>query len=373
MMDRHTFLQQLRALLADTSAEEREEAIRYYEEYFDEAGPEQEQAVLAELGSPAKVAAILRANVPGQAAKPGQSGAGRPGSQSGAGRAGQGNTPPASNAPDGAGRPGPSLSEAAQTVAAGVSSIRSRIRGLADWDAAPHAPNPPRPAPDGPAYARPAPGAASADTANGAGAANPPDGSAATGPAAYSYDPAASNTAARGPAAYAYNSDPATGDAAYSCDSAANAAAPGTPAYAYGSDPASVAADAADAAENAGRRKLLWLFLAILLCPVWIGLLGGLVGLIAGAFGVLIGLVATGVGGFIAAIAGLGSAIGLLVASPANGLVALSGCLLAAGIGILCLGLGVFCIGLLPKAIRALVRLVRRLFQSHRDRGGDEA
>lgn len=360
MMDRHTFLQQLRALLADTSAEEREEAIRYYEEYFDEAGPEQEQAVLAELGSPAKVAAILRANVPGQAAKPGQSGAGR---------AGQGNTPPASNAPDGAGRPGPSLSEAAQTVAAGVSSIRSRIRGLADWDAAPHAPNPPRPAGDGPVYARPAPGAASADAAGAPGAAS----TAASGPASYSYDPANGGPAERGPAAYAYNSDPATGDAAYSCDSAANAAAPGTPAYAYGSDPASVAADAADAAENAGRRKLLWLFLAILLCPVWIGLLGGLVGLIAGAFGVLIGLVATGVGGFIAAIAGLGSAIGLLVASPANGLVALSGCLLAAGIGILCLGLGVFCIGLLPKAVRALVRLVRRLFQSHRDRGGDEA
>lgn len=369
MMDRHTFLQQLRALLADTSAEEREEAIRYYEEYFDEAGPEQEQAVLAELGSPAKVAAILRANVPGQAAKPGQSGAGRPGSQSGAGRAGQGNTPPASNAPDGTGRPGPSLSEAAQTVAAGVSSIRSRIRGLADWDSAPHAPNPPRPAGDGPAYARPAPGAASADAAGAPGAAS----TAASGPASYSYDPANGGPAERGPAAYAYNSDPATGDAAYSCDSAANAAAPGTPAYAYGSDPASVAADAADAAENAGRRKLLWLFLAILLCPVWIGLLGGLLGLIAGAFGVLIGLVATGVGGFIAAIAGLGSAIGLLVASPANGLVALSGCLLAAGIGILCLGLGVFCIGLLPKAIRALVRLVRRLFQSHRDRGGDEA
>ena len=71
MMDRQLFLQQLRALLSDTAPEEREEAIRYYEEYFDEAGPEQEQAILAELGSPAKVASIIRANVPGsRAARP---------------------------------------------------------------------------------------------------------------------------------------------------------------------------------------------------------------------------------------------------------------------------------------------------------------
>lgn len=308
MMDRHTFLQQLRALLADTSAEEREEAIRYYEEYFDEAGPEQEQAVLAELGSPARVAAILRANVPGQTAK-----AARPGGTGGAGQ-----TPPASNAPDGAGRPGPSLSEAAQTVAAGVSSIRSRIRGLAEWDSAPHAPNPPCPEGDGPVYARPAPGAA--DTADGG-----PVSGAADGPASYSYDAAAP-------------------------DAAGPDTAPGP-------------------AENAGRRKLLVIFLVILLSPVWLGLLGGLLGLIAGAFGALIGLVAAGVGGFFTAIAGLGSAVGLLASSPANGLVALAGCLLAAGIGILLFGVGGFCIGLLPKAVRALIRLVRGIIH----RGGDEA
>lgn len=121
MMDRQQFLQQLRALLSDITPEEREEAIRYYEEYFDEAGPGQEQAILAELGSPAKVAAIIRANVPGsRAAKP------------------------ASNAPDGSGRRGPTLTETAETLAAGARSIRSRIRGLAEFDSAPHAPEPPR-------------------------------------------------------------------------------------------------------------------------------------------------------------------------------------------------------------------------------------
>ena len=64
-MTKQEFLQRLNRLLADVTPEEREEALRYYEEYFDEAGPEQEQAVLAELGSPEKVAAIIKANVPG--------------------------------------------------------------------------------------------------------------------------------------------------------------------------------------------------------------------------------------------------------------------------------------------------------------------
>ena len=146
-MNRELFLRQLRTLLSDVTEEEREEAVRYYEEYFDEAGPEQEQALLAELGSPAKVAGIIRANVPGSRQSTAQNAAAsaRPASNT-----------PASNAPDGDGRPGPSLTAAAETVAAGVESIRSRIRGLAEWDSAPHAPEPPRVEPDpAPAYEEP--------------------------------------------------------------------------------------------------------------------------------------------------------------------------------------------------------------------------
>lgn len=69
-MTKQEFLQRLNRLLADVTPEEREEALRYYEEYFDEAGPVQEQAVLAELGSPEKVAAIIKANVPGSRIPP---------------------------------------------------------------------------------------------------------------------------------------------------------------------------------------------------------------------------------------------------------------------------------------------------------------
>lgn len=69
-MTKQEFLQRLRCLLADVTEEEREEALRYYEEYFDEAGPDEEQAILKELGSPEKVAAIIKANVPGSRIPP---------------------------------------------------------------------------------------------------------------------------------------------------------------------------------------------------------------------------------------------------------------------------------------------------------------
>ena len=67
------FLRQLETMLADVTEEERREALRYYEEYLRDAGPDQEQQVLAELGSPARVAAIIRANVPGSRAESAQS------------------------------------------------------------------------------------------------------------------------------------------------------------------------------------------------------------------------------------------------------------------------------------------------------------
>lgn len=69
-MTREEFLRRLNELLSDVTDEERAEAIRFYEEYLDDAGPEQEAQVLAELGSPEKVAAIIRANVPGSRVQP---------------------------------------------------------------------------------------------------------------------------------------------------------------------------------------------------------------------------------------------------------------------------------------------------------------
>ncbi|MGM9616980.1 DUF1700 domain-containing protein [Butyricicoccus sp.] len=60
-MNRKEFLSQLEQALQGMPAEECRRAVEYYENYFDEAGPENEQEVLQQLGAPEKVAAdILR-------------------------------------------------------------------------------------------------------------------------------------------------------------------------------------------------------------------------------------------------------------------------------------------------------------------------
>lgn len=64
-MNKEEFLRQLELLLKDIPQEEREEALRFYAEYFSEAGPSQEQAVLNELVSPERVAASIKAALPG--------------------------------------------------------------------------------------------------------------------------------------------------------------------------------------------------------------------------------------------------------------------------------------------------------------------
>ena len=62
-MNRAQFMEQLEKLLSDISEDERREALDYYESYFDEAGPEREASVIQELGSPGKVAAIIKADL----------------------------------------------------------------------------------------------------------------------------------------------------------------------------------------------------------------------------------------------------------------------------------------------------------------------
>ena len=64
-MSRKEFLDQLAYLLQDIAPEERDDAIGYYVDYFEEAGPEREQQVIEELGSPEKVAAMIRDSLNG--------------------------------------------------------------------------------------------------------------------------------------------------------------------------------------------------------------------------------------------------------------------------------------------------------------------
>ena len=65
-MNRKKFIEELAFLLQDIEDAEREEAMQYYEDYFDEAGPENEQQVINDLGSPERVAAIIKAGLDNQ-------------------------------------------------------------------------------------------------------------------------------------------------------------------------------------------------------------------------------------------------------------------------------------------------------------------
>lgn len=59
-MSRWEFMRQLESLLSDISPNEREEALQYYNDYFNDAGRENEQEVIKALGSPEQVAKIVK-------------------------------------------------------------------------------------------------------------------------------------------------------------------------------------------------------------------------------------------------------------------------------------------------------------------------
>lgn len=59
-MNRMEFMRQLKELLSDISPNEREEALQYYNDYFNDAGKENEQEVIRALGSPWQVAKTVK-------------------------------------------------------------------------------------------------------------------------------------------------------------------------------------------------------------------------------------------------------------------------------------------------------------------------
>ena len=59
-MNRSDFMNQLERLLQNISPTEREAALQYYNDYFDDAGPENEKEVIEALGNPARVAENIK-------------------------------------------------------------------------------------------------------------------------------------------------------------------------------------------------------------------------------------------------------------------------------------------------------------------------
>lgn len=64
-MSMEQFMKELEFLLQDVSDEDKEDALQYYRDYLEEAGPEREAKVLEEFGSPERVAAMIRADLAG--------------------------------------------------------------------------------------------------------------------------------------------------------------------------------------------------------------------------------------------------------------------------------------------------------------------
>ncbi len=64
-MRKEEFFDRLEYLLQDMTDKDKKEAMQYYRDYVEEAGPEKEEEVIAEFGSPERVAAIIRADIMG--------------------------------------------------------------------------------------------------------------------------------------------------------------------------------------------------------------------------------------------------------------------------------------------------------------------
>jgi len=58
-------MRQLESLLQNISPTERQEALQYYNDYFDDAGEENEQSVIEALGNPARVAENIKKEIYG--------------------------------------------------------------------------------------------------------------------------------------------------------------------------------------------------------------------------------------------------------------------------------------------------------------------
>ena len=62
-MDKKEYLNRLQMQLEDLTNEERREALEYYEEYFADAGEENEDEVICSLGEPEQVAEQIKAGL----------------------------------------------------------------------------------------------------------------------------------------------------------------------------------------------------------------------------------------------------------------------------------------------------------------------
>ena len=64
-MRKDVFINEMEYLLQDIPDEDKADAIAYYQDYLEEAGPGNEEKVIQDFGSPERIAAIIRADISG--------------------------------------------------------------------------------------------------------------------------------------------------------------------------------------------------------------------------------------------------------------------------------------------------------------------
>lgn len=328
-MSRAEFMRRLTELLGDVAPTEREEAIQYYNDYFDDAGAENESGVIASLGTPEELARSIKA---------GLSDGGSGGEFTESGFSGFAQMPKdeiiraedvnAADSFDDSEKAGSTYSDGAGSEGAqsGSAEYRGSQSGNGYYEGAYYK----RPAGDGVYGGR-------QDTRN------------------YNNPYEQSGT---------QNSSGSQSDARNTSYGQSGSYGAGT---AYG--------QAKTAKEPmSGGMIVLIVILAVLTSPVWLGLLGGFFGLAVGVIATLFALFLTfliiGVAFVVVAIALLVTGIGLLFSAPLGGL-----CVIGAGLALFALGLvGIWVMvalaGLaIPAFVRGVVSLCQRIFR----RGGARA
>lgn len=282
-MNRAEFMSRLTALLQDVPPAEREEAIAYYNEYFDDAGEGNEEGVIAALGSPEELARSIKAGLL-----------------------------------DGG--------NAGEFTESGFHSYEQRNKNQV------------------------------MSTNQQTGGQN----DAQTG---------GFQGNAYGQQGNSYQQAGSTGGANDSYGQQANAGNNG-----YGSYGQQDPQGRPQKKPMTGGQIALIIVLAVLLSPVWIGVLGGLfgggVGILAGLLGVFIAFLAVGVVLTVVGIALVIAGFVVMFGAPLGGLSLIGGGLIMVAVGLVFVWLMVLVVGTaIPALIRGCVNLCRRLF----NRGGAQA
>lgn len=340
-MNRAEFMRRLTELLGDVAPTEREEAIQYYNDYFDDAGEENESGVIASLGTPEELARTIKA---------GLNDGGNSGEFTESGFSGYTQTPKdeivkvqdedtAGRTDSGTGQAGAAYSESAGFEGAqGSGEFRGTQSGNGYYEGAYYK----RPEGDGVYGGR-------QDTRNYR---NPYEESG-------SRESSAGRTYGQN-TSYEQSGNYGTGTSYEQSGS-------------YGTGTSYGQGKAAKEPMSGGMIALI-VVLAVLTSPVWIGLLGGFLGVAAGLIAVLFALFLTfliiGVVFIVVAIALLVTGVTLLFSAPLAAL-----CVIGCGLVLFALGLvGIWVmVALAGLAIPAFVRGIVSLCQKIFHRGGARA